>query len=155
MIGDVIESYGEERADPPNYDLVRDWVRDHIGTLQDEGYHVICVVEDLYLNYYPVRNNKTGRVERKPQVKVFETLVRVQSHIWAAARDMKCQVEVITPYEAMHVLTGITDVKTKREIRKAHMVKCASEMLGTTVSDHVADALGIGLAFLKKQADPV
>src|SRR3990172_9121384 len=144
----VLESYGEEMADPPDYDLVRNWTRDHIGTLQDEGYHVTCAVETLHLHYYPVKNPKTGRVERKPQVKVFEKLVRVQSHIWAASRDMKCPVVQVTPYDAMHVLTGISKITTKSEDRKAAMVLYATKIVGEAVSDHVADAIGIGLAHL-------
>jgi len=144
----VLDIYGEGIADPPHYDLVRKWVRSHIKILQDDGYNVTCAVETLHLHYYPVKNNKTGRVDRKPQVQVFEKLVRAQSHIWAASRDMGCSVVQVTPYDAMRILTGISDIKTKREDRKTAMVLHASKMLGETVSDHVADAVGIGMAYL-------
>ena len=112
----------------PNYDDLRAFVRSIVSPGD------VVVVESIYFGINP---------------NTALELVRVQSHIWATARDLGCLVEEIRPYASMRSLTGITSVKTKSKERKAAMVKYATLLLGEPVSEHFADALGLAWAYLK------
>lgn len=135
------ESSGVLKPDPPDYDLLRGWVKDMTGTLQGEGYAVDVCVEGIYLKFF----------KGKPQVQTYKVLAQCQAHIWAASRDMGCKVTEVTAYDAMKTLTGINQVATKTEIRKAAMKEHAAEFLGYEVSEHESDALGIALYFLEQK----
>lgn len=147
----VFESSGVLKPDPVDYDLLRFWVKDMIGTLKTDGYEVDVAVESIFLKSYPVKDKKTGKMKMQPQAQTFKVLAQIQAHVWASARDMGCKVTEITAFYAMKTLTGINEVATKTEIRKAAMKKHAEEFLGYEVSEHEADALGIALYFLEQQ----
>lgn len=135
------ESSGVLKPDPPNFDLLRHWVKDMVGTLKNEGYDVTVAVESIYLAFFG----------GKPQAQTFKVLAQTQAHIWAAAREMGVEVVEVSAYNAMKTLTGINKVATKREVRKAAMIEAATEFIGQEVSEHEADALGIALCFLEQQ----
>lgn len=137
------KSWGEYEPDPPHYDELRRWMRDMIGVFHSDGYHVTVILESIYLKFYG----------GKPQVDTYQKLCRIQSHIWAIAREMGADVVEITPYKAMAALTGIREITTKSEVRKAAMIASASKLVGETVSEHIADSVGLGIAYLAQQAE--
>lgn len=151
FIDGVFESSGVLKPDPPDYDLLRVWMKDMIGQLRAEGNEVEVVVESVYLASYPVRDKKTGRIIMQPQAQTFKVLVQTQSHVWAATREMGIPVCEMTAFDAMKALTGINNIATKREVRKAAMIENAERLLGTTVTEHQADAYGLALAFLQNK----
>lgn len=120
---------GDYKPDKPNYDALRNFVKNLVS------FGDTVVLESVYLGLNP---------------HVYEELIRVQSHIWAAARDAGCSVNVVTPFEALKALTGITNPKTKSANRKAAMVEHAARLVGETVSEHQADAIGLALAYLRR-----
>jgi len=145
FIDGKLESHGEIDPDPPDYDNLRQWVGVTIGLLQrQDECHVTVVVESIYMKFF----------KGKPQVHTYQTLARTQSHIWAAARMWEADVVEMTPYKAMVALTGITDIKTKTEVRKPAMVAAATRMVGEPVSEHTADAIGLGLAYINTKSAP-
>jgi len=139
MLGKDVHSHGQFKPDPIHFDKVREWVRGCIGQLIKDGFkleNITVATEDVYLAHY---NNK-------PQVHTLVTLLSIREHIHAASRDMGVNYLVITPFNAMNALTGINNIYTKREERKAAMMKSAELLLGEKVSEHEADALGVGMA---------
>ena len=141
FLNGVFESSGVLKPDPPNYDLLRYWVKDMVGQLKAEGYEVTVAVESIYLAFFGGR----------PQAQTYKVLAQTQAHIWAAAREMHTEVVEISAYNAMRTLTGITKVATKREIRKAAMISHAKDFIGHEVSEHESDALGLALYWLEQE----
>lgn len=139
------ESSGVLKPDKPDFDMLRLWVKDMVSTLQNEGYDTLVAVESIYLAIF----------KGKPQAQTFKVLAQTQAHIWAAARDMKANVVEVTAFDAMKTLTGINNIATKREVRKSAMMSAAKDLIGYEVSEHESDAIGIALACLRKQAEPV
>lgn len=137
----AFESSGVLKPDPPNFDLLRLWVKDMVSTLKNEGYDVTVAVESIYLAFFG----------GKPQAQTFKVLAQTQAHIWAAARDSGVEVVEVSAYDAMHTLTGINKVATKREVRKAAMIDAAKEFIGYEVSEHESDALGLALYMMEQK----
>lgn len=146
LVGKEPEDWGEYVPDPPHYNGLRGWIKDMIRSLYADGHrHIVVAVEDVYLAFF-----KPG----KPQVHVYQTLLSTREHIHAAAMDMSVRSDldfqlsyhVIKPYEALVSLSGVTNTRTKRKERKRIMTAAANAVLRDSVSEHTADALGIGLA---------
>lgn len=135
------ESSGVLKPDPPNFDLLRTWVKDMVSSLRNEGYVPEVIVESIYLAFFG----------GKPQAQTFKVLSQTQAHIWAAARDSGVNVVEVSAYDAMRSLTGITKVATKREVRKEAMITAAKDFIGYDVSEHESDALGLALHFLETE----
>jgi Holliday junction resolvasome RuvABC endonuclease subunit len=131
----ILAHWDEFKPDPPHYDALRTEVR---RLILEHSIDTV-VVETIYLAFFG------GKV----QAQVFKVLATVKAHIWAAARDAGCEVVEVSAYHAMKALTGITKVATKREVRKAAMIEGAFKLTGEVVSDHVADAVGLGLAYIQ------
>ena len=131
----VLTHWDEFVPDSPNYDALRKFIK---KTIKENAIDIV-IVETIYLAFF------RGKV----QAQVFKVLATVKAHIWAAARDAGCEVVEVSAYHAMRALTGITKVATKREVRKAAMIEGALKLTGEAVSDHVADAVGLGLAYIQ------
>ena len=146
LIGKEVESFGEFKPDGPDFTETRKWVKDLSGTLIQQGYDVTVVVEDVYLAKYWDAQNKQWRY----QVHTYDVLLSIREHVRAAALDVGAKCLVIKPYDAMVALSGVTDIKTKRDERKKIMMASAALVLNEKVSEHVSDALGLALAGYNK-----
>ena len=129
-----IESWGNHKPDPPDYDTLRVWLRDTIGTLQAQGYDVHVPIETVYVG--PNRN-------------VSLILSHCQGYFHAIVREMSATYAEVTPAQSLKEMTGIT-ARLKREQRKEAMCRVALEVLGESVTDDIADAVGIGKAYISQ-----
>lgn len=138
----VLESWGLLKPDWPRLDLVRAFVKDYCSQLKSEGYDVTICCESIYLGVNPL---------------TFRQLAILMGHIQAATYECGARFELVTANEALFALTGIqTSPKhpVKRPQRKALIIEAASSLAGEPLKEDVADSIALGLAHLKKQAEP-
>jgi len=132
--GKDLRDWGEFVPDPPHFKQCRDWLRDKIvaaaGALP-YTYSDICVaVETVYYG---------------KNVRLFQRLVSVKEHLHAIASDMGCTYLEITPMDAFEALVGYRKIMKSPE-RKEAMIASASLLVGESISEHIADSIGIGMA---------
>ena len=143
IIGSELESWGLLKPDWPRLDMVRSFVKDYCQQFRAEGYEPIVVVENIYLGL---------------NANTFRQLAILMGHIQAATYDCGAEFETVTANEALFALTGIQTSPrnpVKRERRKALIIEAASSLAGEKLKEDTADAVAIGLAYLRKQAEPV
>jgi hypothetical protein len=128
-----LESWGTLIPDPPNYNLLRAWVKDFIGQFRHEGYTVDVLCENVYFN--------------KTNPHTFEVLCICRGHLHAATMDMNAGWTIVNSQHALSVFTGLP-ASTRREDRKKAIMMKASEITGERPNEHESDAIAIGFAFL-------